>query len=582
MNVAPSQIQRKASRLEIERELIWRRCEQDPWYFIKTYVKVNVVGKGYQKLIEWDHLPGIIAWMHSKHTTGMTRSGALKARQIGWTSMSNAFALWSVFFHENHDWLQVSVGEDAASKALFQKFKTPYLSLPMWMQKRGPQVIVDTMTELMFDNGSGMVSIPSTGRSGRSQAMYGCIFDEAAFMVDADEVFAGIEPMIYGPIFVFSTANGMGDFFHTTWVESLTDDSIWDMSFFPWSVRPDRDQKWYDAKKLMYRGREHLFYPEYPSTASEAFMRSGRTAFDIEFLEETQDWCEPLYRIDLTQFGFHQHLERSEQIGRSKIPAGEHRDFELHVWAEPTVERDDQDRLEREPNYGVGVDVSEGLAHGDFSAISVRNINTGEQVATVRAHIPIYELGEHVERIGYWYHTALIGVERNSFGLVPLQYLQNGHYPRLYRMDAIAEMKRGNRTPRYGWVTSRTTKPKMVLDMISVVASGAVSLHDRRWLQESTTFVSTGTGRFEASPPNTDDLMMAELLVHQMELDVGRFPIVWQDAEPGPLTFGEVFAIMAYPEDDSSDADLLNRPIGQSATNPMGVEKSFPMRIRGE
>ncbi len=573
---------RKASRLEIERELIWRRCEQDPWYFIRKFVKVNVVGKGYQKLIEWDHLPGIVKWMHSKHTDEPTRSGALKARQIAWTTISNGFALWSVFFHPNHDWLQVSVGEDAAQKALFQKFKTPYLSLPMWMQKRGPQVITDTMSELMFDNGSGMISIPSTGRSGRSQAMYGCIFDEAAFMVDAEDVFAGIEPMIYGPIFMFSTANGMGNFFHMTWVESLADDSLWDMAFYPWSVRPDRDEKWYAAKKLMYRAQPHLFYQEYPATASEAFMKSGRTAFGIEFLQDTQDWVEPLYRIDLMEFNFHQHLGEEEQVERSKIPAGEHRDFELHVWAEPTIERDDDGLLKREPNYGVGVDVSEGLEHGDYSAVSVRNINTGEQVATVRAHIPIFDLGEHVERIAYWYHTALVGVERNAFGLVPLQYLQKAHYPRLYRMDPIAEMKRGNRTPRYGWVTSRTTKPKMVQDMLAVVTTETVTLHDRRWLQEATTFISTGTGRYQATPPNTDDLMMAELVVHQMELDVGRFPVVWQDDEPGPLTFGEVFAVMAYPDKSPGDASLLDRPIGQSATNPMSVEKSFEMRLRGE
>jgi hypothetical protein len=409
--------------------------------------------------------------------------------------------------------------------------------------------------------------------------MYGCIFDEAAFMVDADEVFAGIEPMIYGPIFVFSTANGMGDFFHSTWVESLTDDSLWDMSFYPWSVRPDRNKKWYDAKKLMYRGKEHLFFQEYPTTAAEAFMRSGRTAYDIEFLQDNYDWCEPLYRLDLVQFDFHKMLPPDEQVELSKIPEGESRDLELHVWEPPTIERDENDLLVREPNYGVGVDVSEGLAHGDNSAISVRNINTGNQVATVRAHVPIFDLGAYAENIGYWYHIALIGVERNSFGLVPLQHLQKAHYPRIYRMDSIAELKRGNRTPRYGWITSRTTKPKMVQDLAAAISIGTVQFHDRRWLQEATTFVSTGRGSYEAAPPNTDDLMMAELLTHQMELDVGRFPILWQDDAPGPLTFGDVFAAMSYPDNMLGDESLLDRPIGQS-DNMNPIRRSFPMKYK--
>jgi len=574
----PTQLEVKHSRLDLERELVWRKCEADPWYFISNHVKVNVVGKGYQRMEEWSHLPGIVKWMHGKHVDGASRNGALKARQISWTTISNAFALWSVLFHENRDWLQVSVGEKESRKALLQKFKTPYLSLPLWMRKRGPNVVTDTMEEFSFDNGSSMTAIPSTSASGRSQAMYGCIFDEAAFMVDADEVFAGIDPMIYGPMFVFSTANGMGDFFHTIWVESMADDSLWDMSFYPWSVRPDRNQKWYDAKKLTYRGREHLFFQEYPSTAAEAFMRSGRTAFDLQHLEETHDWCEPLFRIDLVQFDFHQHLSIAEQVELSKIPAGEYRDLELHVWEPPTIERDEDGFLVREPNYGLGVDVSEGLAHGDFSAISVRDINSGEQVATVRAHIPIYDLGRYSEHIGYWYHTALIGVERNSFGLVPLEYLQNQHYPRIYRMDSIAELKRGNRTPRYGWVTSRTTKPKMVQDMAASISIETVNLHDRRWLQEATTFVSTGTGRYEATAPNTDDLMMAELLANQMELDVGRFPIVWQDDETGPLTFGDVFAVEGGLQGRTADSDLLDRPIGQSATNPMHGVNPFPIQ----
>ena len=546
--------------------------------FILNYVKVNVVGKGYHQMEPWGHLPGIVKWMHTKHTMDESRSGALKARQISWTTISNGFALWSCFFHENREWLQVSVGEKAAQKALLQKFKTPYLSLPHWMVKRGPEVVTDTMEELSFDNGSAMVSIPSTGRSGRSEAMYGCIFDEAAFMEGADEVFAGIEPMIYGPIFVFSTANGMGDFFHSIWVESLADDSLWDMDFYPWHVRPGRDQGWYDSKKLTYRGREHLFYQEYPSNPAEAFMRSGRTAFDLDHLQATQNFQPPSLRLDLTRFMFHDKLADWERVEMSTLEEGEKVDLELHIWEEPYVERDDDNRPLRAPNYGLGVDVSEGLAHGDYSSISVRNINTSVQAATVRAHIPIYELGPIVEAVGYWYHTALLGVERNAFGLVPLEYLRNAHYPRIYRMEPIAELKRGNKTPRFGWLTSRTTKPKMVQDMVQATALETVTLFDSRWYQEATTFVSTGTGRYEASSTNTDDEMMAELIAHQMELDVGRFPIVWQDDEQGPLTFGDVFNVAPYAGKKLTDAEVLDQPIGQAHRDP--DRTPFPIQRR--
>ncbi len=572
-------VHKPLSRFELERELEWRTCAADAWYFIEKYVKVLVIGKGYLKMEHWDHQEDIAKWMQSKHTNVESHSGALKARQVGWTTIGNALALWSMFFHPNHPWIQVSVGEDEAAAALTSKITTPYSMLPAWMRRRGPKVITDTTKEFGFDNGSSMLAIPSTSRSGRSRAMYGCLFDEAAFMTDAEEVYAGVEPMVYGPMFVFSTANGMGNMFHETWTESLASDSAWDMKFYPWDVVPGRDQAWYDAKKLAYRGKEHVFYQEYPSSPGEAFMRSGRTAFDLEHLENTQDWCEPLYRLDGQLLEFHRHHD--DRIELSKIPAGQYRDLELHVWREPEVERDEDGVVTRKPNYGIGVDVAEGLAHGDYSAVSVRDINRGETVATLRAHVPIYDLGSIVEILGYWYHTALVGVERNNFGLVPLQFLQDNGYPRLYRMDSIAEIKRGSRTPRYGWITSRTTKPKMVQDMALAVSVETVQLHDRRWLQEATTFVSTGTGRYEAAPPNTDDLMIAELIAHQMELDVGRFPIIWQDPAPGPPTFGDVFAIMSYADTDGDQDDELNRPLGQPN---YGTERkrSFPMRYRNE
>ena len=159
-------------------------------------------------------------------------------------------------------------------------------------------MIKDTAEEFGLSNGSWMLAIPSTSRSGRSRAVYGCLFDEAAFMVEAEDVYAGVEPMVYGPMFVFSTANGMGNFFHQTWVESLAEDTIWDMKFHPCSVVPNRDKAWYDLKLLAYRSKEHLFYQEYPSSPGEAFMRSGRTAFNLEHLDNTQDWSERLFRLD--------------------------------------------------------------------------------------------------------------------------------------------------------------------------------------------------------------------------------------------------------------------------------------------
>ena len=565
--------QAKPSRLDLERELIWRRCKTDPWYFILNYVQVKNPRGAYEAWnAEWLHQGDITRWMHGKWLSeSKSMSGALKARQVGWTTIAHAFVLWDIFFHDYHDWLSVSVGEDEAKDALASKVKAPYERLPSWMLRRGPQIKSATSQLFAFENGSSILAIPSTERSGRSRAVYGALFDEAAFMEDAGAVFAGVEPTVYGPLFMFSTANGMGDFFHDTWVESLADDSEWDMSFYPWSVVPGRTEAWYETQKLTYRTQPHLFYQEYPNNPTEAFLKSGRTAFDIEHLTEWGAWSEPAYRHDVTAMDFHRELDADEIFEYTRLGDSERADLELWVWEYPTIIRGPDGRVAQLPSYSVGVDVSEGLAHGDFSAVEVRNLNTGEQVATMRAHIPIYELGPFIELVGYLYFTALIGVERNSFGLVPLEYLQNRGYPRIYRMDPIAELKRGQRSPRYGWLTTRTTKPKMVQDMVKATVHEEVILHDRRWLQEASTFISTGTGRYEASASNTDDLLMASLVNHQVSRDIDRFPVVWEPLEVPEITFRDVFGDVTYAGDELVAANVLDQPIGQAHEAPVRV-----------
>jgi len=447
------------------------------------------------------------------------------------------------------------VGQDEAAKALTLKLKQPYSMLPSWLRRRLPQVTKDTGEEFNFDNGSGMQAVPSTARSGRSLAVYGVLFDEAAFMETPEEVFAGLEAMTYGPMFVFSTANGMGDFFHSTWLESELLDSEWDQKFYPWTVVPGRTQEWYDTKLRTYRGKEHVFYQEYPATPTEAFLRSGRTAFDLEHLDKTQPWSEATFKIDLNLIS----VVDADSIERARFPITESRDLELHVWEEPLVSRNDDGTIHQKPNYVVSCDVAEGLEHGDYTAISVRNVNTNEQVAASLTHIPIFNLGSVLEVIGYWYHSALVVVERNNFGLVPLQYLQEHHYPRLYRMDTIAEMKRGDRTPRYGWITSRASKPKMVQDLAKSFQLEDVRIHDRRFLQQASAFVADGKGGYSAEAPNHDDMVMAEMRAEQGYVDSPRFPLTWMDPEPGPMTMGELFARTPI---GSSVGSALSKPIG--------------------
>jgi len=572
------------------REAEFRRCARDAIYFLSEYWKVQKIGVGYGKFTLFpyqvedaedfvavhSYADRLLAWRNgdgeppAPEEVRKLRQIRLKARQLGWTTLATGLVFWSVFFHENHPWLIAAQGQEDASITMKTQIKAPYSHLPKWMRERGPQVIQDGAEDFGFDNGSRIRVIPSTPSAGRGDAMFGALMDEAAFAESASELFAAIDPMCYGPMFVFSTANGMGNFFHDTWNDSQMSDSEWEGKFRPWHSRPGRDQLWYEATERKYRSKMHLFYQEYPSSPEEAFAKSGRLALPVEDMERLQPIGPPHWRYDVSKIVMAVYsamavggvddwngLFADAVIGDSELP----RDAELHVWRQPEVVRDEHGRLAYMPNYVVGADVAEGLEKGDYQALAVVDANTFEVVATMKSHTPLQTYDLLLEAVGFWYHTALVGPERNNHGMVPLIALQNRMYPRIYRMDTLAQIRTADRSPRYGWHTGPATKPKMVTDLADYLSDMGLVVHDERLLIEARTFLSNGKGGYGATDPNHDDLIMAHAVALQLALDVAsQTPPIFYDTEPGPPTFGEV---LAFPTDDRPHGVALSAPIGQ-------------------
>jgi hypothetical protein len=309
-------------------------------------------------------------------------------------------------------------------------------------------------------------------------------------------------------------------------------------------------------------------------------MKSGKTALPIELLgAPPNDWREPEWRFDLTLLDIGAvEMIRSfdDQLKDALMPDDEERDMELHVWVKPEVERDDYGVMLRPPNYVLSCDVSEGLEDGDYSGIMIRDANTMEAVASVKAHVPVEDLGAVTEWLGYWYHTALIGIERNNQGLVPLVYLADNEYPRIFRMDTLAQQKRGARTPRYGWYTNKMTKPKMVIDYTKALRREVLINHDMRFLSEARTFLFDGKGGYGASRGQHDDLTMAELINYQLCEDVGEYPIVYVDHGKKPITIGEVLEIGRRNAEKKEGVSPLYSPLGQPK-RPAVAKESFEM-----
>ncbi len=521
-------------------------CRVSKDFFFENYYKIPIVGEG-AKLFKLRDYQRQIA---NDIDTNRLIIG-LKARQIGWTTIGVATAVHDVLFNLEHPWLFVSRTEGAAQKML-EKAVYAYYRLPEWMRQMLPKLEQQTQSAIVFANGSRIESVPATGSTGRGDAVYGALLDECAFMEYAEDIWGAVEPLVYGPAMLFSTANGMGNFFHEIWLDSERDDSVWKGIFYPWDVVKTRDQEWYDHAKASFRGREWLFYQEYPKTPEEAFAKSGRVAFGSDILDDCFHAIDP-----------HKRFAWDVGEGAKELKDGQVADIEIMQWKPPRVIRDKEGRPKWKPSYVVGADVAEGLEHGDFSYVTVFDANTGEQMASCKSSIPVSYLDGLILWLAEEYWQALVVVERNNAGVLPLDRLYRDHwYPRLYRMDTFARFRTSDRTPQYGWRTDRATKPKMVNDFVFALSESAVLLHDPDFLMESRTFVADGRGSYSATSNNHDDVVMGTLIAYQGVLDTPKYVNLWMDSNIMPPTHDDLDAIW-YTDMTVTAEDLLEEPLGE-------------------
>jgi len=544
---------------KVEQELLWRRCRDDFVYFCLNYWKIPVPAQGASPL-DFDVRPYQHELANILQDAEMVV--VLKARQVGLTTVAVAKAFHMAFFLDDHQWLIVSANEDAARKAL-GRVKYGYSRLPAWMKERGPELESQSTQKIEWDNGSKIESLPSTAAAGRGDSVYGVIFDEAAHMQDAESVFGALEPLCYGLMIVFSTAHGMGNWFHERWLDSELSDSMWTGVFFPWHVVPGRDQAWYDKKAKLYRGQEWLFFQEYPQSAEEAFAKSGRVAISDKLLEG-QDWCSPEFR--------YKWVAHSQEF----VPLDEYEqdDVVLNVWRNPEVVRDSENRVVRQPNYVIFLDSAEGLAHGDYNAISVWDVNRREEVAAMETRFPLEYMGELLEALGYWYKTAIISVERNFTGLVPIMWLtKEANYPRMFRMPAYGKQKHGKRSDTIGWRTDVKTKPKMIHDFARALREDDITMHNDRFRDQMRTFVRDGKGSYNATEGKHDDALIATFGAWQALIDAPDYPTLWFDDEFHVVTWGDVVAM------DFSKAQVnpLETPIGGAQRSAYAVRPSIQL-----
>lgn len=231
---------------------------------------------------------------------GFIRLVVLKGRQQGVSTYVAARLFWRACTNFGKTiWIMTHL--DDATTNLFNMVKRFHENAPPEIL---PRLRVDNAKELYFDALDTRYKVTTAGSkgAGRSSAAQYLHWSEVAFSPNGEKHMAGIGQVIpVAPgteVFLESTANGMGNVYHTKVMDALRGKGDYELVFIPWWWEPSYRRKLtddvvfepedleygetfgLDAEQLNWRrfkildefnGDSTLFDQEYPATVAMAF-----------------------------------------------------------------------------------------------------------------------------------------------------------------------------------------------------------------------------------------------------------------------------------------------------------------------
>jgi len=244
-----------------------------------------------------------------------------------------------------------------------------------------------------------------------------------------------------------------------------------------------------------------MFQQEYPTTADEAFLTTGRSVFDTYKLDD--------YRQAIESSGNQGTKYRWYDVERG-FEEAEH--GELHMFVPPEQGR----------RYVIGADVSEGLGE-DRSVAQVLKLPELEQVAVFKSsNIDPLTYADALYELGDWYNRATIGVESNSVGIATnLRLSQERFYRPLYRRE-IFDNKKKKRVERFGWNTNRQSKAILLSDLRDAIQDNRILFNDVATLDEMGWYIfDPEKNKYQAAVGYHDDCVMSLGIAYQLAVDSG-------------------------------------------------------------
>jgi hypothetical protein len=514
-----------------------KRLRDDFEYYAKHCVKIRTKqGKIAPLVLNRVQKRFLQVVMDQWERTGRVRMVVLKARQQGLSTVISAIQYWWLSQRKAQKGL-VMAHEGDSTTTLLDMYRRIHDNVPEIVR---PHTKYLSRNELNFDGlDSGMRVATAGGRGiGRGETLTFSHLSEVAFwpVAFANTNFNGLVQAIPDEddtfIFLESTAQGVTGKFYDMYQGAVRRDHLWngyEVFFSAWfesneyrSPAPadfvrtpeeenlitmftaegltSNDQLYWRRKKIGTSGID-LFKQEYPATAEEAFLSTGRPIFNTESLNER------LQKAKVKPALHQKTLEvRYDDKGKElplRVLADNPRG-ELLIYRE----RDEKE------SYTIGADVGMGIRggvkgrkEGDSSVAQVLD-SKRRQVAVWRGICHPDVFAKILVTLGYHYNSATVAPERNNHGLVTCVALRDANYPYIYTEQPEGQLDEKD-SINIGFFTSERTKPLIIDKLRELDREGGIEINDPTTLQEMMTFVVTENGKMEAEGGTHDDCVMS-------------------------------------------------------------------------
>ena len=240
-----------------EQLLEYKKCMDNPQYFIEEYVKIISLDEGLIQFKMYPFQKEMIGTFHKNRFTICKLP-----RQSGKSTIMISYLLHYALFNPSVN-IAILANKAATARDLLGRLQLAYENLPKWLQQG---VMSWNKGSLELENGSKILA-SSTSASAVRGGSYNIIFlDEFAYVPSnvAEQFFSSVYPTISSgkttKVIIVSTPHGM-NMFYKLWRDAEEGRNSYIPIEVHWSEVPGRDDKW--KKETIANTSEQQFQTEF-------------------------------------------------------------------------------------------------------------------------------------------------------------------------------------------------------------------------------------------------------------------------------------------------------------------------------